>query len=278
MNTFDSNFFLTNDGTRLEVFCSVPEKAKACLVVWPCMGGVVQMYKAPVDALMAQGCACVLYNPRGHGTSGKSLEIQASLNDLEEILQRCIPDGLPLVMLGHSAGANACLQYAAKYRCPEQLVLVAPVLDSRESLFSMYRGGTINEFIDVLCTYTKDETLIRQVLANDEWLVVEEWKAKGFRQLLDAVPSRVNIGQFLEKLFIPGHNVFSELGRFSDRTRILMAMQDTWYPAETVKKLARKHGIPIETMPEAKHHFFQGAWERVWTQMLDTIRPIVGNL
>ena len=87
------------------------------------------------------------------------------------------------------------------------------------------------------------------------------------------MPARIKIGEFLEKLFIPGHNAFAELGRFANRTRILTAVHDTWYPAETVHTLARAHGIPVETLSEAKHHFFQGAWERVWEKMLHTMRP-----
>lgn len=277
MNTNKSKTYLTHAGIQLEVLCTVPENPKASMVLWPCMGGVVQMYRVPVDSFTAQDCACILYNPRGHGRSGGGMEIQAALSDLEEIMQAHIPSATPLVMVGHSAGANACLQYGSRLRQPERFVLVAPVLDSRESLFSMYQRGTIAEFIDILCAYTEDDTLVRRVLADDKWLTAEVWKANNYRHMLDAIPSRLRGGEFLENLFIPGHNAFEELARFAGRTRIFMAEEDTWYPAATTLGLALKYGIHIETLPEAENHFFSGAWDRVWSEVLRLIYPIIAN-
>jgi len=128
--------FLTKDDIRLEVLGAVPGNSLACMVVWPCMGGAVQMYRVPVENFTDRGIACILYNPRGHGRSGGEMEIRSALSDLEEIIQTHIPSKTPLVIVGHSAGANACLQFAASYYPPEKFVLIAPVLDSRESLFS----------------------------------------------------------------------------------------------------------------------------------------------
>lgn len=271
MTTKTLKTFLTRDGIRLEVLGAVPENPKACLIVWPCMGGAVQMYQVPVDKFTAHGCACILYNPRGHGHSEGEMEIQAMSNDLEEIIQACVPSETPLVMVAHSAGANAGLQFAARYRPPEQFVLIAPVLDSRESLFSMYQRKTISEFIDILCTYTRDDTLPRMVLADEKWLDVEVWKSNGYRQMLDEVPSRIHLGVFLENFFLPGHNAFAELEKYAGRTRIFITEDDTWYPIATTRGLADRFGIPIETLAEAQNHFFAGAWERVWGEVLRLI-------
>ncbi len=260
--------FLTSDGVQLEVLGSVPENAGACLIVWPCMGGAVQMYRVPVEKFAAAGVACILYNPRGHGRSGGQMEIETALSDLEEILHKHISPEIPLVVVAHSAGANAGLQFGARIRPPEKFVLVAPVLDSRESLFSMYQRNTIYEFIDILCANTDDGTVVRKVLADDQWLNAEVWESRGYRQLLDDVPARLKVGTFLEKLFLPGHNAFEELAMFARRTRILVAPDDTWYPAATTGGLALWHSIPIETVAEAQNHFFTGAWERVWADVL----------
>ena len=257
----------------MEVLGAVPENPKACLVVWPCMGGAVQMYRMPVENFTDQGLACILYNPRGHGRSEGEMEIHAMTSDLNEIIQTCVPQATPLVIVGHSAGANACLQFGARYRPPEKFVLIAPVLDSRESLFSMYRRNTITEFIDILCAYTRDDTLVRRVLADEQWLDADFWKSQDLRCLLDDVPARMHVGSFLENLFLPGHNAFEELERFAGRTRIFMAAEDTWYPAAAVRCLAGKHGIPLETVAEAQNHFFTGGWERVWTEVLHFILP-----
>ena len=266
--------FLTGDGIRLEVLGAVPENPKACLIVWPCMGGAVQMYRVPVEKFTVNGCACILYNPRGHGRSDGEMEIQAMSNDLEEIIRAYVPSATPMVIVAHSAGANACLQFAARYRPPEQFVLIAPVLDSRESLFSMYQRKTISEFIDILCTYTNDDTLVRRVLADEKWLDADVWRSKGYRQMLDDVPARIHVGAFLENLFLPGHNAFKELEKFAGRTRIFVTEDDTWYPVATTRGLAARYGIPIETMAEAQNHFFAGAWDLVWTEVLRLISPL----
>lgn len=266
--------FLTGDGVRLEILGAVPENAGACLIVWPCMGGAVQMYRVPVETFTSRGCACILYNPRGHGRSEGEMEIQAMSRDLDEIIRMYVPSKAPLVIVAHSAGANACLQFAARYRPPEQFILIAPVLDSRESLFSMYQRKTIAEFIDIVCTYAHNDSVVRRVLADEQWLNAGVWKSRGYRQMLDDVPARIHLGTFLENLFLPGHNAFAELERFAGRTRIFMTDNDTWYPGATVRGLADKYGIPIETMAEAQNHFFMGAWERVWTEVLRLIRPL----
>ncbi|MEE9910818.1 MAG: alpha/beta fold hydrolase [Deltaproteobacteria bacterium] len=251
----------------------MPQNPKACLIVWPCMGGAVQMYRTPVENFTDRGVACILYNPRGHGRSEGEMEIHAMTRDLNEIIQTHVPRATPLVIVGHSAGANACLQFGARFRPPDRFVLIAPVLDSRESLFSMYQRNTIAEFIDILCAYTQDDTLVRRVLADSQWLDADIWKSHGYRHLLDCVPARMHIGAFLENLFLPGHNAFRELAGFAAHTRIFMAAQDTWYPAATVRVLAGKHGIPLETIPQAQNHFFTGGWERVWAEVLHSILP-----
>ncbi|HOO34526.1 MAG TPA: alpha/beta fold hydrolase [Smithella sp.] len=263
--------FMTKDGVRLDISGAVPENARTCLIVWPCMGGAVQMYRVPVEKFTDQGCACILYNPRGHGRSEGELEIQTALNDLDEILQENVPSAIPLVIVGHSAGANASLQFGVRCLPPKQFVLIAPVLDSRESLFYMYQRKTIDEFVSILCAYVQDDTLVRKVLVDDKWLDADLWKARHYTHLLDHVHARMRIGTFLERLFIPGHNAFAQLERFSAQTRIFMAGEDTWYPAATTRRLADKYGIPVETLPEAQNHFFTGAWDSMWTKILNLI-------
>ena len=265
--------FLTGDGVQLEVLGAVPENPGACLIVWPCMGGAVQMYRVPVEKFTARGCACILYNPRGHGRSEGQMEIGTALSDLDEIIRGNVGTETPLFITAHSAGANAALQFGARIRPPEKFMLVAPVLDSRESLFSMYQRNTICEFIDILCANTDDGTVVRKVLADEQWLDAGVWESQGYRQLLDDVPARLKVGTFLERLFLPGHNAFEELAMFARRTRILTAQEDTWYPAATIGGLGLWHGISVETIAEAQNHFFTGGWERVWTEVLRLMEP-----
>ena len=255
----------------------MPERPRACVVVWPCMGGAVQMYRMPVERFTAAGCACVLYNPRGHGRSAGAMEIPESLADLEEILVSCIPADIPLIIVGHSAGANAVLQFGATFRLPQFNILVAPVLDSRESLFFMYRKNKIREFIDILCAYiTGNDAVVRAVLSNEQWLSPDKWHQMGYRDLLDHVPARTPIGSFLENLFIPGHNAFQELAASGRRCLIMMAKEDSWYPVETIQRLAIDHNLQLQRVEEASNHFFAGGWDRVWDttmQMLNREEP-----
>jgi len=264
--------FSLRNGLELEVLTAVPERPRTCVVVWPCMGGAVQMYRMPVERFTMAGCACVLYNPRGHGRSAGGMEIPEALADLEEVLASRIPADIPLIIVGHSAGANAVLQFGATFRPPQFNILVAPVLDSRESLFFMYRKKTIQEFIDILCTYiTGDDAVVRAVLSDEQWLSPDKWYQERYRDLLDQVPARTPIGSFLEKLFIPGHNAFQELAASSRRCLIMMAKEDSWYPAETVQRLAIDHNIQVQKVEEAVNHFFAGGWDRVWDTTMEMI-------
>lgn len=274
MTAHTTRTFLAGDGVRLEILGVIPENPKACLILWPCMGGAFQMYRMPVEEFTAHGCACILYNPRGHGHSEGDMEIQAALGDLDEIIRTHLSSSTPLVIVGHSAGANACLQFGARHRPPKQFVLVAPVLDSRESLFSMYERKTISEFVDIICAYAHNDTLLRKVLADENWLEADVWKSNDYRRMLDDLPARIHLGTFLENLFLPGHNAFRELEAFAARTRIFTAEEDTWYPAATTRRLAREYGIPLETTAGAHNHFFNGAWGRVWGDVLRLVHPV----
>jgi alpha/beta superfamily hydrolase len=82
----------------------------------------------------------------------------------------------------------------------------------------------------------------------------------------------MRIGAFLENLFIPGHNAFQELAFFSSRCSILLASEDTWYPADTVKNLAVTNNIDVHTVEEAANHFFAGGWDRVWDMAVNILR------
>lgn len=171
MAAYRSKNFKLENGMELDALINIPEKPRYCVVVWPCMGGAVQMYKMPVERFVEFGAACILYNPRGHGKSAGEMDIPNALADLKIILDRFIPAELPLLLIGHSAGANAVLQFGTRYRAPRSYLLVAPVLDSRESLFFMYRKKTIREFIDILCALADDDSVVRAVLADEQWLM-----------------------------------------------------------------------------------------------------------
>jgi pimeloyl-ACP methyl ester carboxylesterase len=266
MNIIKKSFFQSHSGFKLDVKISVPENPASALAVWPCMGGAVQMYRLPVDRFNSIGCACIQYNPRGHGRSDGEMAIEESFTDLDDILSENIPSGIPLIMVCHSAGANAALQFGKLYRAPRAYLMVAPVLDSRESLFYMYQRNTIREFIDILSSFSEDDSVIRKVLSDDKWLSADIWKKNNYRDILNRIHSRMQIGTFLENLFIPGHNAFRELAYFKDCSSILIARDDTWYPADTIRKLANENNIDVCTVEEAENHFFAGGWDRVWDE------------
>ena len=270
-----TNTITLKDGLRLDTILSIPDNQRACLVAAPCMGGSVHMYRPPLERINEAGCGCILYNPRGHGASEGEMVIDDALGDLDDIITRFVPADVPLIMVGHSAGANMLLHFGARYRRPSRFILVAPVLDSRESLFYMYRSGTIGEFLDILASYTDDSDTMRAMLATDAWLDAETWHKRGMRAILDVLPSRMRIGSFLENLFIPGYTAYDHFAEFSPITSVLLSRADTWYPLETTVRLAETRGAKFMYLEEARNHFFAGGWNAVWEHTIDACRTAV---
>ncbi len=258
------HIFFTSDETDIEVIADYIENPIATLVIWPCMGGSVLMYRCPVEQFNKAGISVIRFNPRGHGNSSGQFVPEAAIADLNEFIGVNKRDDSPIYIVGHSAGANAVLQYGTAFGDVDRFILISPVLDSIESLRYMYQQKTIMEFNVLISALTSDKDLIHHVLADSMWMAPEIWESKNYRERLDAVSFEFKVGIFLERLFIQGYNTFPDLVLHGDKSTILLPKKDNWYPKETVMRLSAENSIPVVTMSEANDHFFTGAWKTVW--------------
>ncbi len=262
-------FFNTRDNIPLEIEYHPAENPRTCLVVWPCMAGSYRMYRTPVKSFTDKNISVLLYNPRAHGESGGQLTRTSSPDDLEYILEENGLTTVPLLIAAHSAGANAALKFAVLKQHIAHLYLVAPVLDSCESLEHMYDCGTINEFNLRVAEFALEKEFVLTVLHDRRWMDKDYWHSENLKRRLNDISGRFLIGSFLEELFIPTHNAFGELAACRNKSTILLATDDHWYPRRRINELSDKHGISSRIIPEAGDHFFTGAWKTVWQIVLE---------
>lgn len=256
--------FKTSDGTEIEVFGSFVENPRVTVLVWPCMGGSVLMYRCPVERFTSAGCSVILFNPRGHGASRGQFVPEVVIDDLIEYLAEYKKDSSPLYLLGHSGGANAALKFGTATSMIDRFLLVSPVLDSIESLRYMYRIGTIMEFNGIAAALTSDKKFTLSVLENEEWMEPEKWKKEEYQKRLNDISGDFRVGSFLELLFIKGYNAFDDLVLHGNKSTVLLPRQDNWYPFETVKAVTDRGNIRLQVLEAAGDHFFTGAWGAVW--------------
>jgi len=266
------NNYISFDSTEIEIMYAKASSQTGCLVIWPCTGGAYQMYHLPVEKFLHHGISVIQFNPRGHGGSAGQMDYGKSIKDLLLFLKEHHDDTIPLTFMGHSGGAGALLAAGSIYGKADKYILVSPVLDSRESLEYMYRLGTIMEFNNLLAEYASDRESVLKILENPQWMDTDLWQSKGYRSYLDGLSGDMLIGTFLEHLFINGFNAYDDLINFSDRTRILIAEDDNWYPLERTVNMARENSIPVSTVSGANDHYFTEAWGNVWEIVFDDLR------
>lgn len=107
----------SSDGTRLHVVSSTPAAARAAVVLvhgWAMTSGFWHHQAAD----LAADHLVVGYDQRGHGRSGRPGSFGATLEalgaDLAAVLAH-VPDGLPVVLVGHSMGAMSVVAWASEH-------------------------------------------------------------------------------------------------------------------------------------------------------------------
>lgn len=274
MNKEHSERYRARDGIVLEIAHHRAPREKKVLIVWPCTGGAFQMYRAPVSSFTERGISVVLFNPPGHGSSGGERNYKAAIHYLTEYLHEHVDSSLEHIFAGHSGGAGAVLVAAPDSAVMKKFFLVSPVLDSRESLFFMYRKNTIHEFNMLIASLAVDKKKVLEILSVSKWMDPVIWQKRGYRELLDGISGANLIGNFLENLFIQGFNTFEELKKHREHCRILLASNDNWYCHESIEVLAGENNIPITVMKSARDHYFTGAWPEVWKYILHESSPL----
>jgi pimeloyl-ACP methyl ester carboxylesterase len=270
--------YRTNDGTQLEVVVHDADRPRGVLVFIPSSLGDASStaYRTPLKELLSAHFSVVLFNPRGHGGSEGVLSPRQAAQDLVDWLREQSPGAsrLPVVGVGHSGGALCLLRTAIQHPVIKKLFLVAPILNTRESILYMYRTGNAEPFRQLMRNPEGDNKVLDQVLANPRWLNEEYWKENGLRQRLDYRAKGFkgitleSIGQLLENVFIPGHDVVSPLRHCGGMTEILLPMKDEWYPSAKTRRIAADIGIPVRTIEEASDHGLTNAWGAVWSHVM----------
>lgn len=259
--------FIAPDNTSIEIELHRSPDERCCLVVIPCMGGSFRMYRAPVGEFTSRGISLLLYNPRGHGLSGGDFSLQSAMDDLAVFIEDCLQSDTPLFIMGHSGGAALALSFGC-VRPVAGFHLVAPVLDSRESLFYMYDRGTIVEFNSIISMLTDKPGVVMEVLSDRAWLDMDYWNRNDLEEKLDGISRQVPVGALLRNIFLPGICAVPHLVRFRESSSVILCRDDHWYPGSTILSLCGKHGIPFHVIGEAKDHFFTGGWPDTWAHIL----------
>lgn len=263
--------FNASDSTFIDIKTDLVPHHRGILVVWPCMTGITAMYRLPVKEFNSSGISTVQYNPRGHGRSGGQFDVGQCIADLHEYINSLKMHDTPLWMLGHSAGASCVLRYGTTYGQVRKFILISPVLDSIGSYRYLYDTGREAEANFLISSFSSEKEYMLSILQNSRWMDRDEWERNGYREKFDKTSDRILIGSLMHKLFIEGYNTFRDLELLSKDTSIMLPVEDHWFPMVLTNSLAEKSRIPVETVHEAKDHYFTGAWKLVWSRVLDEI-------
>ena len=261
-------YFKSFDGTNLDIIIHAPEKPKACLILYPCIGGNTRTYMVPTEFFLSRGITVIQYNPRTHGESEGQMSMEVALKDLYYYLAINNYYNYPIIAVGHSAGCNAILQLDPLILNIRRYFLVEPVLYFRESMYFMYKKNTYSEFINAVSKWVTDKEKLHNILSNDLWLDIKYWHSNSIRQEIDLMCSSFKLGKFLENFYIPGFNTFSQFSSYKDKIHVFLARRDNWYPLDTLQYLVKKHKISYTIIEKAIDHFFFMAWKEVWDKVI----------
>jgi len=263
--------FTTSDGTFLDIKADMVPHHRAVLVVWPCMTGSTAMYRLPVKEFNSLGFSVVQYNPRGHGKSDGQFDVEQCISDLNQYLDSLKLHETPICMLGHSAGASCVLRHGTTHKPAQKYILVSPVLDSIGSYRYLYDHSRQSEANFLISSFSSEKEYMMGILQDSTWMNCDEWNRNSYREKFDKTSGKILIGTLMQKLFIEGYNTYRDLELLAEKTSIIMPVEDHWFPMDLTRSLAEKSRIRVETIEEAKDHYFTGAWKFAWRRVLDMI-------
>ena len=133
--------FTATDGENLAVYdwpLEDPAAQRGTVLLVHGLGEHAGRYQALAQQLNAWGFAVRAYDQYGHGQSGgprgglnHDRRLMEDLADIVDATRARLPDGLPLVLLGHSMGGLVAAQLVAlNLRPVDALVLSSPALDA----------------------------------------------------------------------------------------------------------------------------------------------------
>ncbi len=264
--------YVSKESLKLDIDYKEAVNPIGIFLVWPCTLGDYRMYKTPVDKFIEKNYSVVLFNPRAHGSSEGQPDYHRSFEDLREYLAVINPGNLPVTGIGHSGGAGALLKLGTVYPAAKRFFLVAPVLDSRRSLFYMYSRNTFHEFSTPLVSMAKEKQQVLDIINDKTWLDPAVFMEKKIEETLNALSGPFKIGTFLDRLFISGNiNAENDLVANRENCSMILPENDNWYPQDVLRQLAAVNDIPVISSFGAPDHFFTKAWKNVWDYVLDVL-------
>lgn len=264
--------FETKDHTKLDIIINPAKTEKKCIVVWPCVGGNTRLCMIPIKSFNDMGYSVIQYNPRGHGNSGGQMSMVAGLNDFYYFLHKQKLLSVPIIGVGHSAGASALLQLNHEILNIEKLFLIEPSLDFRESIRYKYQILSQDEFIKGVLKFTKNPNALSKILSNDQWFDLDYWYQNDLRDKINDLCNTFKLGDLLEESYIPGYNTIPQYIFYKDIIHTYLATQDTWYPIEHIQNISRQNNISCSTIEKAKDHYFYFAWNYIWDSILEKLK------
>jgi len=260
--------FKTKDNTKLDIIVNTSNFEKKCILVWPWIGGNTRLFMMPVKKFNDMGYSVIQYNPRTHGSSGGQMSMGVAIKDLYYFLQQYKLLSIPLIGVGHSAGASALLQLNYEILNIEKLFLIEPGLDFRESINYMYKIGSQNEFINNISRFSNNPEELSGLLSDSQWFKLDYWYQNDLKIKINTICPHFKVGDFLEDFYIPGYNTKADYIFHKDIIHTYISTQDTWYPIERLHDISRQNNISHSTIKKAKDHYFYFAWDHIWDSIL----------
>lgn len=256
-------------GELLDITITKSSLERLTMIVYPFIGGTTRLYEIPHHILTGHGISIIEFHPPSHGRSTGQMTMELGLQAFDEVLSDARPSRL--IAVGHSAGANALLQYYNHHAIPIALYLVQPVFSFRESARYMYSNGRFLEILNAIKKWVVDEKRLENLLQDGSWLDSTVWQRNNLRAEIDQISIGIQLGEFLEDFYIRDHPCVDMLPHVSAVTTIYFTNCDNWYPPEVIKAAASASKIRSVHVSMAQDHFFRGGWPVVWTDILSML-------
>jgi hypothetical protein len=270
-------------GANSEDFKTGVFEPRLVLIIWPSSGGNARSFRIKESELVDQKILLLRYNPTSHGNARGTYDPKLSIEHLLQYLISRDLQSIPVVGIGHSGGGAAMLMIGERLHFQKRFLL-SPILDSRESLFYLYRAGHIQEFLQLLNSSPSPEineklilerrSMIESILGNPNWLLADTFEDLFSKLSFPVANQRIhldNLADFLKNLFLPGFSLLNEVENVTSPIQIFLPTDDHWFPREVTWNWDGRAFVRVTEIERAKDHFFSSAWQEVWQKIRSEI-------
>lgn len=129
----------------------------------------------------------------------------------------------------------------------------------------------------MFASHENEDPVLIEVLKKTDWLDPKFWADQQLRKKFDHPLNGIrnirfnSVGQFLENISQPGHDVYADLKKVGHHTQIFLPTEDLWFPKGKTLQAANTSGALVFQPDAAKDHFFKGAWADVWRSVVNML-------